>query len=377
MDNTVEMKMTTEKAIRMIDLTKNRTSAPVQRFINTLRNTVVAEGKRMHVAAIDAIVQDPGIISNYFLNRSMHQKLLGDNLILLDRVFRSSFALLMTNNLQNAMSVNQSVIPGLWTPYILYSMVYSGISMIELDGKWYLTNVMANAPSSDIEEFEEVVRDALTTRNGRAIPFDEYNPNRLYQFWSATESILINIIVASGTTGMPNANMTTNGEPIYKRRAGDFAAILEAGLQSKKEPVFLDEGTPEEIMEKFVKVFEDPLLTYLSLCLNSSGLSEDVVREMLMQSNAKCIYDISELKGGSPLISKKTKVYYVLSNAANPSMGATFSCSAADVYAMIGWDRNLPETTPSKTVYNRVGKAIDDFFKDLINYTINLCIANQ
>ena len=377
MDNTVEMKMTTEKAVRMIDLTKNRTSAPVQRFINTLRNTVVAEGKRMHVAAIDAIVQDPGIISNYFLNRSMHQKLLGDNLILLDRVFRSSFAQLMTNNLQNAMSVNQSVIPGLWTPYILYSMVYSGISMIELDGKWYLTNVMANAPSSDIEEFEEVVRDALTTRNGRAIPFDEYNPNRLYQFWSATESILINIIVASGTTGMPNANMTTNGEPIYKRRAGDFAAILEAGLQSKKEPVFLDEGTPEEIMEKFVKVFEDPLLTYLSLCLNSSGLLEDVVREMLMQSNAKCIYDISELKGGSPLISKKTKVYYVLSNAANPSMGATFSCSAADVYAMIGWDRNLPETTPSKTVYNRVGKAIDDFFKDLINYTINLCIANQ
>lgn len=374
MDNIVDMK---EKAVRMIDLTKNRTSAPVQRFINTLRNTVMMEGKRMHVAAIDAIVQDPGIISNYFLNRSMHQKLLGDNLILLDRVFRSSFATLMTSNLQNAMTTNQSVIPGLWTPYILYSMVYSGISMIELDGKWYLTNVMANAPSSDIEEFEEVVRDALTTRNGRAIPFDEYNPNRLYQFWSATESILINIIVASGTTGMPNANMTTNGEPIYKRRAGDFAAIMEASLQSKKEPVFLDEGTPEEIMEKFVKVFEDPLLTYLSLCLNSSGLSEDIVREMLMQSNAKCIYDISELKGGSPLISKKTKVYYVLSNAANPSVGATFSCSAADVYAMIGWDRNLPETTPPKTSYNRVGKAIDDFFKDLVNYTINLCIANQ
>lgn len=374
MDNTVEMK---EKAVRMIDLTKNRTSAPVQKFINTLRNAVVTEGKRMHVAAIDAIVQDPGIISNYFLNRDIHKKLLGDNLNLLDRVFRSSFAVLMTENLQNAMAKNKSVIPGLWSPYVLYSMVYSGISMIELDGKWYLTNVMADAPSSDIEEFEKIVRGALTTRNGRAIPFDEYNPNRLYQFWSATESVLINIIVSSGTTGMPNANMTTNGEPIYKRRAGDFAAIMEASLRSNQEPIYLDEGTPDEIMEKFVKVFEGPLLSYLSLCLTSSGLSEDIVKEMLMQSNAKCIYDISDLKEGSPLISKKTKVYYVLSNAANPDMCATFSCSAADVYAMIGWDRNLPETTPPKTVYNRVGKAIDDFFKDLINYTINLCITNH
>lgn len=376
MDNNtvVEMK---EKPIRMIDLTKNRTSAPVQKFINTLRNTVMTEGKRMHVAAIDAIVQDPGIISNYFLNRDMHQKLLGDNLNLLDRVFRSSFATLMTENLQSAMAKNKSVIPGLWSPYVLYSMVYSGISMIELDGKWYLTNVMADAPSSDLEEFEKIVREALTTRNGRAIPFDEYNPNRLYQFWSATESVLINIIVSSGTTGMPNANMTTNGEPIYKRRAGDFAAIMEANLRSKQEPIYLDEGTPDEIMEKFVKVFEGPLLSYLSLCLTSSGLSEDIVKEMLMQSNAKCIYDISDLKEGSPLISKKTKVYYVLSNAANPDMCATFSCSAADVYAMIGWDRNLPETTPPKTVYNRVGKAIDDFFKDLINYTINLYITNH
>lgn len=377
MDNKNTVVETNEKAVRMIDLTKNRTSAPVMKFINTLRNAITSEGKRMHVAAIDAIVQDPGIVSNYFLNRPMHQKLLGDNLILLDRVFRSSFAALMTDNLQTAMSKNQSVIPGLWSPYVLYSMVYSGISMIELDGKWYLTNVMADAPSSDIEDFEKIVREALTTRNGRAIPFEEYNPNRLYQFWSATESILINIIVASGTTGMPNANMTTNGEPIYKRRAGDFAAIMEASLQSKDNPIYLDEGTPDEIMEKFVKVFEDPLLTYVSLCLNSSGLSESVVKEMLMQSNAKCIYDISELKGGSPLISRKTKVYYVLSNAANPEMGATFSCSAADIYAMIGWDRNLPETTPSKTVYNRVGKAIDDFFKDLINYTINLCITNH
>lgn len=376
MDNNtvVEMK---EKPIRMIDLTKNRTSAPVQKFINTLRNTVMTEGKRMHVAAIDAIVQDPGIISNYFLNRDMHQKLLGDNLNLLDRVFRSSFATLMTENLQSAMAKNKSVIPGLWSPYVLYSMVYSGISMIELDDKWYLTNVMADAPSSDLEEFEKIVREALTTRNGRAIPFDEYNPNRLYQFWSATESVLINIIVSSGTTGMPNANMTTNGEPIYKRRAGDFAAIMEANLRSKQEPIYLDEGTPDEIMEKFVKVFEGPLLSYLSLCLTSSGLSEDIVKEMLMQSNAKCIYDISDLKEGSPLISKKTKVYYVLSNAANPDMCATFSCSAADVYAMIGWDRNLPETTPPKTVYNRVGKAIDDFFKDLINYTINLYITNH
>lgn len=373
-NNVVEMK---EKPIRMIDLTKNRTSAPVQKFINTLRNTVMTEGKRIHVAAIDAIVQDPGIISNYFLNRDMHQKLLGDNLNLLDRVFRSSFATLMTENLQSAMAKNKSVIPGLWSPYVLYSMVYSGISMIELDGKWYLTNVMADAPSSDLEEFEKIVREALTTRNGRAIPFDEYNPNRLYQFWSATESVLINIIVSSGTTGMPNANMTTNGEPIYKRRAGDFAAIMEANLRSKQEPIYLDEGTPDEIMEKFVKVFEGPLLSYLSLCLTSSGLSEDIVKEMLMQSNAKCIYDISDLKEGSPLISKKTKVYYVLSNAANPDMCATFSCSAADVYAMIGWDRNLPETTPPKTVYNRVGKAIDDFFKDLINYTINLYITNH
>lgn len=373
-NNVVEMK---EKPIRMIDLTKNRTSAPVQKFINTLRNTVMIEGKRMHVAAIDAIVQDPGIISNYFLNRDMHQKLLGNNLNLLDRVFRSSFATLMTENLQSAMAKNKSVIPGLWSPYVLYSMVYSGISMIELDGKWYLTNVMADAPSSDLEEFEKIVREALTTRNGRAIPFDEYNPNRLYQFWSATESVLINIIVSSGTTGMPNANMTTNGEPIYKRRAGDFAAIMEASLRSKQEPIYLDEGTPDEIMEKFVKVFEGPLLSYLSLCLTSSGLSEDIVKEMLMQSNAKCIYDISDLKEGSPLISKKTKVYYVLSNAANPDMCATFSCSAADVYAMIGWDRSLPETTPPKTVYNRVGKAIDDFFKDLINYTINLYITNH
>lgn len=373
-NNVVEMK---EKPIRMVDLTKNRTSAPVQKFINTLRNTVMTEGKRMHVAAIDAIVQDPGIISNYFLNRDMHQKLLGDNLNLLDRVFRSSFATLMTENLQSAMAKNKSVIPGLWSPYVLYSMVYSGISMIELDGKWYLTNVMADAPSSDLEEFEKIVQEALTTRNGRAIPFDEYNPNRLYQFWSATESVLINIIVSSGTTGMPNANMTTNGEPIYKRRAGDFAAIMEANLRSKQEPIYLDEGTPDEIMEKFVKVFEGPLLSYLSLCLTSSGLSEDIVKEMLMQSNAKCIYDISDLKEGSPLISKKTKVYYVLSNAANPDMCATFSCSAADVYAMIGWDRNLPETTPPKTVYNRVGKAIDDFFKDLINYTINLYITNH
>lgn len=373
-NNVVEMK---EKPIRMIDLTKNRTSAPVQKFINTLRNTVMTEGKRMHVAAIDAIVQDPGIISNYFLNRDMHQKLLGDNLNLLDRVFRSSFATLMTENLQSAMAKNKSVIPGLWSPYVLYSMVYSGISMIELDGKWYLTNVMADAPSSDLEEFEKIVQEALTTRNGRAIPFDEYNPNRLYQFWSATESVLINIIVSSGTTGMPNANMTTNGEPIYKRRAGDFAAIMEANLRSKQEPIYLDEGTPDEIMEKFVKVFEGPLLSYLSLCLTSSGLSEDIVKEMLMQSNAKCIYDISDLKEGSPLISKKTKVYYILSSAANPDMSATFSCSAADVYAMIGWDRNLPETTPPKTVYNRVGKAIDDFFKDLINYTINLYITNH
>lgn len=373
-NNVVEMK---EKPIRMIDLTKNRTSAPVQKFINTLRNTVMTEGKRMHVAAIDAIVQDPGIISNYFLNRDMHQKLLGDNLNLLDRVFRSSFATLMTENLQSAMAKNKSVIPGLWSPYVLYSMVYSGISMIELDGKWYLTNVMADAPSSDLEEFEKIVQEALTTRNGRAIPFDEYNPNRLYQFWSATESVLISIIVSSGTTGMPNANMTTNGEPIYKRRAGDFAAIMEANLRSKQEPIYLDEGTPDEIMEKFVKVFEGPLLSYLSLCLTSSGLSGDIVKEMLMQSNAKCIYDISDLKEGSPLISKKTKVYYILSNAANPDMSATFSCSAADVYAMIGWDRNLPETTPPKTVYNRVGKAIDDFFKDLINYTINLYITNH
>ena len=163
-NNVVEMK---EKPIRMIDLTKNRTSAPVQKFINTLRNTVMTEGKRMHVAAIDAIVQDPGIISNYFLNRDMHQKLLGDNLNLLDRVFRSSFATLMTENLQSAMAKNKSVIPGLWSPYVLYSMVYSGISMIELDGKWYLTNVMADAPSSDLEEFEKIVQEALTTRNGR------------------------------------------------------------------------------------------------------------------------------------------------------------------------------------------------------------------
>lgn len=362
-------------------------TVPVRRFIERLYTEFKRELVSTNIPALKSIAQDKDLISHYFLNRDLYLKLLGNHIALLDRTMRSSFASILTKDMMSSLfESDNTTFPGLWDDFHVKSLIITMINVATLTDDpaagTFLSIRRHNSgfTTEDVKEFSPA----------SWMPFNDYQPNRLYQFLAVVHQTALSTIIGEIETNVPAATFSASGEPVTVRYGRQLGELLYGPLQDKAST----DMTIEEQADHFIKLIEKPLFTYMTVLLSESGFDMEAVSEALSNSKAVVTYSL-ENKGGkvaSTFIHPWTKVRYTLING---ERGLTSFCEFSPMDATIaantmehpnkavdeetGEEKTLPPTlsTDERNACNRLGKSLQGFLDSLAAYMMNLAIVES
>lgn len=366
------------KANKMIDLTKNRTSTPVTRYVSGIKSDMVRIMKHSNIPALMEMAKDSEVLQNYFLNRRLNITLLGDSIKYMDRALRSAIAEEITKDLKDALNSKGACYPGIWGDANLFSLCYSLVNITMMTDKpdkgHFLTVCSPNNIPTDSEKI-----DGLPT--SLCMPFTEYNPNRLFQLCIVMQNTALKMISDTIANEIPSALMNVASDPVTSRFAKEFGKVVVAAMEPKGWLVD-DLEVSGEIADQaiaFVETIEKPLVGYLMGLLSTSGLSMPIINEMFKYSDANAYYEIGDEEFATRYIAPGNKMRYILSHRTDNEdlqMRIGFECDVFDLYTIAKWTQN-PATLLDKKILIRFGTALKEFFDNAVRYAINIHLIHN
>lgn len=362
---------------RVIKLTDNRTSALVSNYTKRVQNEFIRRLKDTNIPAAQVLAKDAAVLQNYFLNRKLNQFLLGDTILITDRVLRTSIASLIAAEIDAAIHGKEIVCPGQWSRYEIFGLIYAHINFATLTDAPEDGFFLSAHRSLQITEDEAAKYDA-----GTFIPFADYNPNKLFQFCLIVQNLVMNIIVEEMYRVIPHSLMRTKEEDLQTRYAREFGNLLNRHF-AKNPLVIPEDATTDAQATAFIKAIERPLMSYISDLLTNSGLSVVAIKEMFTSSDALVLYNHDPKYPSDRFMVPGTTINYCLRYNPKPEMNlrAVFEAEARDIMTISSWDPEVKDAdgnpvTPTKSVISNIGKALHSFFTSMVVYTMNVHIQN-
>jgi len=366
------------KANKMIDLTKNKTSTPVTRYVGTIKTDMVRIMKHSNIPVLMEMAKDSEVLQNYFLNRRLNSTLLGENITLMDRALRTAISNTIVNDLKDAMKNKNSCYPGIWNDHNLFSLVYSLVNITMMadapEKGHFLTVCSPNNIPTDAEKINGLP-------SSICIPFTEYNPNRLFQLCIVLQNTALNMIVETASRDVPSALMNAATDSVTIRMAEEFGRVL-VSVMDEKGWLADDMELSGEISDQataFIEVIEQPLIGYLMGLLSTSGLSNAVINEMFRHSTANAFYEIADEDFTTQFITSGNMIRYALSHKTEEEslkFGIGFICDVHDLYTVAKWTKD-GGTIMDKKILNQLGSALKAFFDDAVRYCINIHLIHD
>lgn len=367
-----------QRNARTIDLTTEKVAGPVKVTIGRIDRHIqdqIAEANIPVLKVMSKVIN----LQSYFLDHMNYNAILGNNVEILDRMITHAICTEIANGVYDGIKETKGYI-GVWDQNTIYNIAAAVITFMQHDTEpvVYLT---AHQYKTISEE------DLKNLPVGTYMAFHDYNPNRFYQIFTQIRALVIETIQGIMRNRIPKAFTYSPDYPLATRLYDSYRSFLETDMLNCVNQIKpLAEGTDEtqedreyrvyevsekpateKLITKVTEYFEKPFLTMMTLMLQDSGLSQNVINLMLGTSRIHIFYDDPKDKQLKDI----NLTYTVISDMAGADgkpFRIEFVVKIGDLLIQCLTDRSKM----SKTRLENYGKPIRKFLLDFIAYTLNV-----
>lgn len=342
---------------RSIDLTSNATSTPVAKWVKKVNKDFTSALKKSEITVLEEVAGNKDVLRAFFLSYGYFVGALSDGaLVTFRRIFHDVISDNIAAETKDAMLRSGTNYPGHWDFFKIKTIVAATVSIDMIDGKLALGMVTP----TDGDDQDQVVKPVM--------PFEDYNPNRLYQYATAVENATIAIVEAEVAHVIPSARRVAGSMKLNERYGGEFNELVtKAGIDFPEDiPDDMDEAA-----DAVFSVIKKPIMSYVISLINESGVNLNLIRVVFGLSEDKLMYSADTNTGrvAAGFVHPWVKIDYIIYDKDNPMERPTFSATMGDVKAIFGKD-------PSASCKARIGTAFQRFVESLVPYTLNMASRN-
>lgn len=351
MANKKSAKVSAKVKKKTIDLTENKTSVQVNAAVTRIGKTFISLIKDCNIYYLQQIAK--GLtINEYFLNEEMFSKMLGQNESLVDRYLATSVGMEVCDTIDGAIKANPEFYAGSNMSDVI---TLSTIIMVERDEETGKKNLVVKQIGN------------LSGKPLIAMPFSEFNPNRLMQVAICAQVEITNYLRKLASRYVAIANS--------KGRRSSHVGALRASIYDvmvKNVIPFIKTKTDsfgEVDIIRIIGDLEKPIVSFIVDRVIKLGVPAELVNEFVGKIEIHIVYDISKPKIVDSEISIIISVPGVNDENTHNVIQTLYSFILNDYISLVD-----PSVTKA-SVMDRIGKAIDDVILAVTNMIMTYTIV--
>lgn len=279
---------------KKVDLTKNKTSRPVNTIARNIEKEFRDVLKKSNIVVFNHIVKEMSL-DRYFLNRKLFVNLLGSTIHIMDYAMRVAVANTIRDTVMDQLTREDRVYPGYWDVEAqVISMAHVNIVTGESDpNRWYLS-IKIGATSVSPGEINESL-DVGDVPD--AMEFSEYNPNKLAQLVYKV-SIMITQAIVAQCAEYPDAMVYHGYESDAETVTNRYTKNFRTQILDNNEFEFEIVGIPpyEKNILKYLEAMEKPMVMYFCYMIASAGIGADTVQKFVNRMKIHAIFNSDKAK---------------------------------------------------------------------------------
>lgn len=352
--------------VKMLDLSNEKTSAPVKKLVTEVNRIFTNQVKSANIPVLKVLEKNLDI-ENFFTHHIDLEAIMGDHVDLLDRMMLSAISQYVTNDILTSIDDAKMKYVGVWDNYTVYSIASAVVTFMksDFDTEKYLTALQYVQISKE---------DLLKLPQNAYMAFTNYSMNRFAEQVVFIRKMVVETIASIMENKIPKAFLGSSDRPVQYRFYESYKSMMEADMTKflEQSGIKYDEldttVASEKKINKFIEYFETPFLSMMSMYMDQSGVSSNMINIMLATSKIHIQYTNPAEEDGLLKDSQITYIMYAGERKDPKSIKITCTLNLGDAIDMA----LLDPATVSKTRKENFGKTLRTFLLDMIVYMFNV-----
>lgn len=352
--------------VKMLDLSNEKTSAPVKKLVTEVNRIFTNQVKSANIPVLKVLEKNLDI-ENFFIHHIDLEAIMGDHVDLLDRMMLSAISQYVTNDILTSIDDAKMKYVGVWDNYTVYSIASAVVTFMksDFDTEKYLTALQYVQISKE---------DLLKLPQNAYMAFTNYSMNRFAEQVVFIRKMVVETIASIMENKIPKAFLGSSDRPVQYRFYESYKSMMEADMTKflEQSGIKYDEldttVASEKKINKFIEYFETPFLSMMSMYMDQSGVSSNMINIMLATSKIHIQYTNPAEEDGLLKDSQITYIMYAGERKDPKSIKIACTLNLGDAIDMA----LLDPATVSKTRKENFGKTLRTFLLDMIVYMFNV-----
>lgn len=352
--------------VKMLDLSNEKISAPVKKLVIEVNRIFTNQVKSANIPVLKVLEKNLDI-ENFFTHHIDLEAIMGDHVDLLDRMMLSAISQYVTNDILTSIDDAKMKYVGVWDNYTVYSIASAVVTFMksDFDTEKYLTALQYVQISKE---------DLLKLPQNAYMAFTNYSMNRFAEQVVFIRKMVVETIASIMENKIPKAFLGSSDRPVQYRFYESYKSMMEADMTKflEQSGIKYDEldttVASEKKINKFIEYFETPFLSMMSMYMDQSGVSSNMINIMLATSKIHIQYTNPAEEDGLLKDSQITYIMYAGERKDPKSIKIACTLNLGDAIDMA----LLDPATVSKTRKENFGKTLRTFLLDMIVYMFNV-----
>lgn len=352
--------------VKMLDLSNEKTSAPVKKLVTEVNRIFTNQVKSANIPVLKVLEKNLDI-ENFFMHHIDLEAIMGGHVDLLDRMMLSAISQYVTNDILFSIDDAKMKYVGVWDNYTVYSIASAVVTFMksDFDTEKYLTALQYVQISKE---------DLLKLPQNAYMAFTNYSMNRFAEQVVFIRKMVVETIASIMENKIPKAFLGSSDRPVQYRFYESYKSMMEADMTKflEQSGIKYDEldttVASEKKINKFIEYFETPFLSMMSMYMDQSGVSSNMINIMLATSKIHIQYTNPAEEDGLLKDSQITYIMYAGERKDPKSIKIACTLNLGDAIDMA----LLDPATVSKTRKENFGKTLRTFLLDMIVYMFNV-----